>query len=130
MDSLVYDKEAEVDHTRLITVNVMCLAIRGETIWIITILHIAFQCIAIYCHIAIHDQTLLKTISWERLVHNYTFSMQLIKAESQRQPLIITFMHLFVILFFNLLQTTQYLAIYCNILQYIDILYWPYCIVL
>ena len=27
-------------------------------------------------------------------------------------------MHLFVILFFNLLQTTQYLAIYCNILQY------------
>ena len=96
--------------------------IRGETIWIITILHIAFQCIAIYCHIAIHDQTLLKTISWERLVHNYTFSMQLIKAESQRQALIITFMHLFVILFFNLLQTTHYLAIYCNILQYIDIL--------
>ena len=94
------------------------IRIRGETIWIITILHIAFQCIAIYCHIAIHDQTLLKTISWERLVHNYTFSMQLIKAESQRQALIITFMHLFVILFFNLLQTTQYLAIYCNILQY------------
>ena len=54
--------------------------------------------------------------------------MYLIKAESQRQVLIITFMYLFVILFFNLLQT-QYLAIYCN-MQYIDILYWPYCIVL
>ena len=37
--------------------------------------------------------------------------MWLIKAESQRQALIITFMHLFVILFFNLLQKTQYLAI-------------------
>ena len=51
------------------------------------------------------------------------------KVESQRQVLIIAFTHLFVILFFNLLQTTQYLAIYCN-MQYIDILYWPYCIVL
>ena len=32
--------------------------------------------------------------------------------------LIKTFMHLFVIIFFSLLKTTQYLAIYCNILQY------------
>ena len=43
------------------------------------------------------------------------------KAESQRQAFIITFIHLFVILFFNLLQKTQHLAIYCNILQYIAI---------
>ena len=52
------------------------------------------------------------------------------------------FMHLLVILFFNLLKIMQYLAqtynsmtIYCNTLQcaiiiIIDILYWPYCIVL
>ena len=31
------------------------------------------------------------------------------KAESQRQALILTFMNLFVILFFNLLKATQYL---------------------
>ena len=45
------------------------------------------------------------------------------KAESQREVLIITFMHLFVILFFNLLKTTRYLAHTCmknsNIMQYI-----------
>ena len=54
--------------------------------------------------------------------NNYTCFMYLITAESQRQVLIITFIHLFVISFFNLLKTTQYLAhtynsiAICNIL--------------
>ena len=48
--------------------------------------------------------------------------------QSETSAYYITFMHLFVILFFNLLKTAQYLAhsynsiaIYCN-MQYIDIL--------
>ena len=76
----------------------------------------------------VYDQTLLKIILRECLVHNYTCSMQLINVESQGQALIITFMYQFVILIFNLLKPTQYLAhtynstaIYCNILQYIAI---------
>ena len=33
---------------------------RGETIWVNAILCIAFECIAIYCHIAIFDWILVK----------------------------------------------------------------------
>ena len=87
----------------------------------------------------VYDQTLLKIILRECLVHNYTCSMQLINVESQGQALIITFMYQFVILIFNLLKPTQYLAhtynstaIYCNILQYAIYRYSPlvilYCI--
>ena len=44
----------------------MCVCIRGETIWVDAILHIAFECIAIYCHIAIFDWILVKRyFMWE-----------------------------------------------------------------
>ena len=39
---------------------------RGETIWINAVLRIAFECIAIYCHIAIFDWILVKRhFIWE-----------------------------------------------------------------
>ena len=34
---------------------------RGETIWVNALLRIVFECIAIYCHIAIFDWILVKT---------------------------------------------------------------------
>ena len=37
---------------------------RGETMRVDAILHIAFECIAIYCHIAIFDWMLVKDISY------------------------------------------------------------------
>ena len=40
--------------------------IRGETIWVDAVLRIAFECIAIYCHIAIFDWILVKRhFIWE-----------------------------------------------------------------
>ena len=33
---------------------------RGETIWVNAVLRIVFECIAIYCHIAIFDWILVK----------------------------------------------------------------------
>ena len=37
------------------------LTIRAETIWVNAVLCIVFECIAIYCHIAIFDWILVKT---------------------------------------------------------------------
>ena len=36
-------------------VSIYIIAIRDATIWVIAILRIAFECIAIYCRIAIYD---------------------------------------------------------------------------
>ena len=57
------------------TVNIIILNIttrphvstRGETIWVDAILHIVFECIAIYCHIAILDWILVKRHLYEKV---------------------------------------------------------------
>ena len=38
------------------------VSIRDATIWVNTVLHIAFECIAIYCRIAIFDTMSLKLV--------------------------------------------------------------------
>ena len=48
MRSVSYCACSGVEHT-----CVNCMLVRDVTIWADAILHIAFQCIAIYCHIAI-----------------------------------------------------------------------------
>ena len=40
---------------------------RGETIQVNAILHIVFECIAIYCHIAIFDWILEKDLFYENM---------------------------------------------------------------
>ena len=46
----------------------MYVCVRGETLWVNAILHIVFECIAIYCNIAICDWILIKNISYENMV--------------------------------------------------------------
>ena len=53
--STLYTAVTEVCLSVCLIVSISIVTTRGETIWIITILHIAFQYIAIYCHIAIYD---------------------------------------------------------------------------
>ena len=44
----------------------VCVCVRGETIRVNAILRIVFECIAIYCHIAIFDWILVKRhFIWE-----------------------------------------------------------------
>ena len=46
--------------TVLLYSTCVCMEYRGETIRVNSILRIAFECIAIYCHIAIVDRILVK----------------------------------------------------------------------
>ena len=56
-----------IGHDSLLLVLMTPVSIRGETIWVNAILPIVFECIAIYCHIAICDWILVKDISYENM---------------------------------------------------------------
>ena len=43
-----------------LAVSIQVLVTRDETIWVNAVLRIVFECIAIYCHIAIFDWILVK----------------------------------------------------------------------
>ena len=48
----------------MVTKGHIAIHTRGETLWVYAILWIAFECIAIYCHIAIFNWILVKDISY------------------------------------------------------------------
>ena len=62
-------KLQEFEIIKFLPQNLKYVAIRGETIWVNAILHIVFECIAIYFHIAIFDWILVK----RRFIWEYGF---------------------------------------------------------